>query len=416
MQKRVYHRLIVIPVTLALSLSLISCDSASNKATMAGSTSNSAGAYVSGFDGGSYKSDSVMNTYSAGFSGVESIDSSEYIAEDTNWAGDEMQPITSDEASTTTSEPKQSTGKQSQELKEEKLVYRCNINLETMEYDETYNKLKELIDKFDCRIESEDFRDEAVSYNGYYEYNVSNNGYKSNKTNTLTIRVPSKNYQAFVDANGELGNIVSKSSTIENITQQYYDTTAEVDGLRKQLARLQAMMDEAYIVEDMIEINREITNVQGRINSLETNIRTMDMDTAYSYVKLHITEVVEYTEYEPIEKKKTFIDRLKNQVAHTWEETLDSAEELLFWFISIIPTLLILIALTIVIRMVLKKKNLHPWLGLKSKAKKLWAMINSTPNITGVPNITGGPNIGNIQYPINNIIPEENKEEKGENK
>lgn len=341
---------------IAISLTLAACGSSAD--TMHMDSMSSINKAPSAVAGGSI----------AGFKSDVSMDSMESYDYDYDYAEDSYQEEMGESVSDSNSNNKGTSANQPTQLYEDKLIYRCSMSIETMNYDETYSTLQSLLAKYECRIEHEEFSDNAISYKNSYAYEI--NGYTTNKVNTMTIRVPSKNYKQFVEENGNLGNVVNKSSTIENITQRYYDTTAQVDGLKKQLTRLQEMMDEARRVEDMIEINREITNVQNQINTLETEIRTMDMDTIYSYVTLTLTEVVEYTENKPVEKNQQFIDRLKNQISKTWKNTLQSAEDILFAIISLIPTLIILAIITVIVKSILKKKGIHIKLRRKQAKSK----------------------------------------------
>ena len=207
-------------------------------------------------------------------------------------------------------------------------------------------------------MESEYFTNDSSEvdyiYSGMYKTGVRNN---------IVVRIPSANYNNFINESGNLGNITSKQTSVDNITQKYYDTTAQVEGLEKQLARLQTMLDEATEVYEMIEINEQITEIEYRINSLTTEIRTMDMDTTYSYVTIEIVEVVEYTEGEEPIKTNTFVDRLKNQIVNTWENVLDSLESLLFSLIAAIPVLIILVIVIVVFKIVKKKRgNKKNWM------------------------------------------------------
>lgn len=238
-------------------------------------------------------------------------------------------------------------------LYEDKLIYRCTMEIETLEYNNSYKILQELLDTYECRIESENFYDETSHYG--YSYNSYKN-YSNGKFNIIVIRVPSKYFKEFVNNSSSLGNVISKRSEVENITQTYYDTTARAEGLEIQLNRLKEMLQQAYEVNDMIQLNREITEVENQLNQLRTQIRTMDMDTTYSYVSISLQEVVEYTEAATQIRTNTFIDRLKNTIINTWEDTKDAAEEILFTIIHSLPILIIIGLLILIFHKPLLKK------------------------------------------------------------
>lgn len=349
-------KLNVITLASALTVFMTGCGGAGGSADAMPTLKNSDASYgmngMSSYDSsfGGFDADegyTLDESEDAYYENETSEDHNSYDSDD-NTVGDSINGTISD----STQENTEST---TQTLYQDKLVYRCNLEIETLNYDESYSKLKELLTKYECRVESEYFSDDSSSY--YYdEYRYVNNGYVAGKSSNMVIRVPSSKYNDFVEENGSLGNITSKQSSIENITQEYYDTTAQVEGLKMQLSRLQEMLKKAYEVEDMIEINKEITEVQNQINKLTTHIRTMDMDTTYSYVNIVLKEVLEYSEDEPVVKTNTFVDRLKNQIEDTWKGFLVFLEGLLFTLIALIPTLVILAVIWLIIRIIFNKK------------------------------------------------------------
>lgn len=240
-------------------------------------------------------------------------------------------------------------------LVEDKLVYKCYVDIETLDFDKSYSALQDMMEKYNCVISSETFGDESISY-FYDSYYSSSSKYKTGRTDEIVIRVPSANYKSFISEYGELGNVTSKTQTVDNITQEYYDTTSQVEGLKAEMERLEIMMSQATEIEDMITINQAITELQSEINSLTTYIRTMDSDVAYSYVTMSLREVLEYSEVEQPVKKNTFIDRLKNQCVDTWKGFLNFLENLLFTIIGLIPAIVIIGIIVIIIKLTCRNK------------------------------------------------------------
>lgn len=240
-------------------------------------------------------------------------------------------------------------------LVEDKLVYKCYVDIETLDFDKSYAALQDMMEKYNCVISSETFGDESISY-FYDSYYSSSSKYKTGRTDEIVIRVPSANYKSFISEYGELGNVTSKTQTVDNITQEYYDTTSQVEGLKAEMERLEIMMSQATEIEDMITINQAITELQSEINSLTTYIRTMDSDVAYSYVTMSLREVLEYSEVEQPVKKNTFIDRLKNQCVDTWKGFLNFLENLLFTIIGLIPAIVIIGIIVIIIKLTCRNK------------------------------------------------------------
>ncbi|MDE7266266.1 MAG: DUF4349 domain-containing protein, partial [Lachnospiraceae bacterium] len=197
-------------------------------------------------------------------------------------------------------------------LLEEKLVYHCNLSIETLDYAGTMKSVKEAIAQYGGVIQSENETDS--SYNWYYEDYHKTQG---TMRNYIEVRVPSANYDSFVSSLDGVGKITSKSTSIDNISQQYYDTTTQIDALKIQEKNLLAMMEQCDTIEDMLTVQERLTTVQYELNRLQTNKRYMDVDVAYSYVNINIEEVMEFRiDEEPI-KTNTFVDRLINTLKST---------------------------------------------------------------------------------------------------
>lgn len=236
-------------------------------------------------------------------------------------------------------------------LLEEKLVYRCNMEIETLDYAGTMKSIKEAITQYGGVIQSENETDS--SYEWYYaDYRKT----QGTMRNYIEIRVPSKNYDSFVSALDGVGKITSKSASIDNISQEYYDTTTQIEALKIQEKNLLAMMEECTTIEEMITVQDRLTSVQYDINRLQTNKRYMDVDVAYSYVNIGIEEVMEFRAQEEPVKKNTFADRLTNTIKSTYSGFLMFLEVVLFLFIRLFPYLVIIgIILFFALRKTIKK-------------------------------------------------------------
>jgi hypothetical protein len=232
-------------------------------------------------------------------------------------------------------------------LLEEKLVYYCDLEIETLDYDATMTSIKDAIKKYNGIIQSEDESDS--SYNWYYENYQKTSG---TMNNYIEVRVPSENYESFISELDGVGKITSKSTSIDNISQKYYDTTTRIEALQIQEQNLLAMMEKCETIDDMITVENRLSEVQYELNNLQTTKRYMDTDVAYSYVNISVTEVMEYHYTEEPVKQNTFLDRLKNTLVGTGKGFLSFLEGLLFLIIHLLPYL----ALLAIIYLIFRKK------------------------------------------------------------
>lgn len=222
-------------------------------------------------------------------------------------------------------------------LLEEKLVYHCSLEIETLDYPATLASVKETVSQYGGIIQSESENDSGARW--YYE-----DYQKTSATmhNYLEVRVPSANYDSFLAELDGVGKVISKSTSVDNISQRYYDTTSQIEALKIQEKNLLSMMEKCETIEDMIAVEQRLSEVQYELGELQTSRRYMDMDVAYSYVNIGITEVMEYRrDSEPV-RRNTFIDRLKNTVKNSGRGFLYFLEGLLFLVISLLPYILVI--------------------------------------------------------------------------
>ena len=235
-------------------------------------------------------------------------------------------------------------------IKEEKLVYNCDLSIQTLNYNDTISNIKDKINQYNGIIESE--REYDSDYDWYYEDYYKSSGSLSND---LTVRIPSENYHEFLLSLEGDGKIISKESSVENISREYYDVQTVIDSLKIQESRLMDMMNSANTIDDMIAVEKRLTEVQTQLNQYKTQLSLMDNDVNYSTVNINVQEVVEYSKTPA--KTNTFFDRLKNTIVDTWHFFWNMLEWLLFLAIRLIPISIIVIPVVILIKSISKKKK-----------------------------------------------------------
>ncbi|MBR3436547.1 MAG: DUF4349 domain-containing protein, partial [Lachnospiraceae bacterium] len=111
-------------------------------------------------------------------------------------------------------------------LSEEKLVYTCDMSIETTEYKETAAAIKAKVKEFGGIIESES---ETDNDNGWYYKNHTR--YGATMSLYLTVRIPSERYSDFIESAGSLGKVRQKTQNVQNISRRYSDTEARIRAL-----------------------------------------------------------------------------------------------------------------------------------------------------------------------------------------
>ena len=213
-------------------------------------------------------------------------------------------------------------------LSQEKLVYTGNLTIQSLEYDESITALKNKIKEYGGIIEWENESDS--------NYRWYDSDYSGSRTLNMTVRIPTENFEAFMNDAGGVGKVISRTTGVENISRQYNDTTVQIEALEKQQERLLEMMDKAETIEDMIMVESRLTEVQSQLNQLRTYRQSMDTDVMYSTVSLSLQEVKEY-----VHVNESFFERAWNSFVDGWKNFLWFLEDFTIEILYALPYLLI---------------------------------------------------------------------------
>ena len=239
----------------------------------------------------------------------------------------------------------------------QKIVYRADVSMQTLEYDKTVSSIRKKIKEFGGFSESESEYDK--NYDWYYESSKSQN----TRTLNITARIPSDKFETFLNSLSGDGKIMNKSVNAENISQTYANKESYKKALEKEQERLLAMMDKAQTIDEMIAVESRLSEVERQLNVYKTDLAAMDKDVDYSTISLNVEEVRRYTE-----EAQTFSFREK--VGFAFHDAISSfkdfCEGIILYVVGHFPYLILLaILLILVIR----------WLG-RRRAQKIALLTN----------------------------------------
>jgi len=237
-----------------------------------------------------------------------------------------------------------------------KIVYEGNISAQTTNYDEDYNAILAKLQALGGYVEQ-------VSSSGTKPSSWQDDG----RYATMTLRVPNAKFSEFMSFLGDLGETQNVSMSGRDISLQYYNTEKQIESLRKREARLQALLDKAETMKDIIELEDLLAEVSDQIEALETQVRTYDSLIDFSTVTINLQEVMEITEVAP-PTEKTLGERISGGFYSVLSFLAKIGEGLLVFLIGGIPVwiilAIILVPTILLVRRAKKKRRqnaaLHP--------------------------------------------------------
>ncbi len=208
-------------------------------------------------------------------------------------------------------------------INQEMLVYRSNVKLESQKFEEAYEKLRAVVQGKDAFLESE--RLSAFD--------------QGSRLYTANIRVASKSYSEMLQEIGKTAKVVSRTSSTENVSKEYSDTEKALEIYEAKEARYIKRIKDIKDDSVLIQVEKELTELQVKIAQLKGRRDQIETDVAYSYIQVELQEVTKPAEV----KKSTFFSRLKDEFSDAGKSFLEFLEGLISLVIHVVPALVVLI-------------------------------------------------------------------------
>ena len=217
-------------------------------------------------------------------------------------------------------------------LENQKLIHTADVSLDTTDFQKSVDALRKLMADCDAFAEYED----EWSYGG-----------EDLRILRVTLRVPAENYDRLMEGvDGIEGTVTNRSSQVTNITREYADNEAVIEGLEIQEDRLLDMMEQAETIEEMILVEERLSEVQIELNRARTSRENMDSEVSLSTVTVTVTEV----RYTTTTAQTGYLTRVGNAFADMWDSLVEGLGDFGIGLIYAIPAIVVLVVIVLLVR------------------------------------------------------------------
>ena len=342
-KQSIRHIMLTSSVFLALaSASLTGCGAASAssyKSETAAAYDTSAGMPASLYKSSTgFSNDAEAETYAA--AGNHEAAPEDFSA-DSGSAELSQEAVLSQEVSNPGTDPARTSDETSPAPVERKLIRNVSMNLETREFDALTKSISDAVTFFGGYMEQAD-----VSGNSLYW-----SGERSSRYSNITARIPENKLDAFLTEVSRQGNVTYKNESVQDVTLQYTDITSRKKTLQMEQERLWELLEKAESVDAVIALEARLSEVRYQLESIESQLRTLDNQIVYSTVYLSIQEVQVLTSTDP----DTIPVRIQKGLSRSFNTLKISSVDFLVWFISSLPILAVFAVLVFIAVIILKK-------------------------------------------------------------
>lgn len=211
-----------------------------------------------------------------------------------------------------------------------KLIKRGDVSFETNDLSKTKQSISEGVKK----------------YNGYI---ANENEYKSSNriSNAVTVRIPSKHFDSFLaDISADVTKFDSKNISVSDVTEEFLDVQARLKVKKALEERYSELLKKAKSVKEILEVERELTNVRSDIESMEGRLKYLQNQVSFSTLTINFYKVQIVRSSE---------DNFWRRLAQAFNNGISNIKWFFIGLINIWPFIILIILAYFIIKKRLKK-------------------------------------------------------------
>ncbi len=106
---------------------------------------------------------------------------------------------------------------------------------------------------------------------------------------TIVVRVPADSFNAVIAKIREVGVVESESMNGQDVTEEYVDLDAQLTNLKAGETQFLEIMKRATNIQDILAVQRELTNIRSQIESLEGRMKYLSESAEYSTITVYLS-------------------------------------------------------------------------------------------------------------------------------
>ncbi|QDW19459.1 DUF4349 domain-containing protein [Flavobacterium sp. KBS0721] len=216
----------------------------------------------------------------------------------------------------------------------QKIIKEASLRFETNDLQDTFNQIQTAIAANKANIQNDS---EGKDYDNVYR--------------NLTVRVPSQNFDSFINAISKgVSYFERKDITSQNVTEQYIDLTTRLKTKRKLEERYLQILQKATKISEILEIEKQISAIREEIEAKEGQLKYLESRVSESTVTIEF--------YKTIAQKEGVKTSYGSKIWTAIQSGFFSLSEFLISIISLWPFIILFCVIAYFIRRRFKRKKI----------------------------------------------------------
>ncbi|PKA82953.1 uncharacterized protein DUF4349 [Ulvibacter sp. MAR_2010_11] len=223
-------------------------------------------------------------------------------------------------------------GSESTEIQEQKIIKTANLVFETQKPEETHQKILQL----------------AQQYKGTVQNDNSGKGYNRLFRN-LTVRVPTESFHNFIAGVSEgVDYFDQREISQQDVSEEFVDLEARLKAKRELEKRYLELLSQAKSVKDMLEIERELSNIREEIEAKQGRLQFLQNRVSMSTVTIEFYKITSETGIT-----QSYGQKMKNAFQGGW----DGISVFFLGLLYLWPLFLLIGIAILVIRWIIRRRK-----------------------------------------------------------
>lgn len=211
---------------------------------------------------------------------------------------------------------------------------------------------RKLIKEGEIEFETEDINSsrqlivKAINHFGGYVATDQESKEPGKKINTITVRIPSEKFDAFIsEATTGISTFEKKDIRVKDVTEEFLDVEARLKTKKALESRFSELLKQTKSVIEILEIEKQMSQLRSDIESIEGRLKFLQSQVSLS--------TLSFTFYETVPGQTAFGQKFKTGFKNGWNN--------LIWFfvflVNLWPFVAILLITLYIIKYIRHKKS-----------------------------------------------------------
>ncbi|WP_461369785.1 DUF4349 domain-containing protein [Candidatus Darwinibacter acetoxidans] len=184
-------------------------------------------------------------------------------------------------------------------------------------------------------------------------------------TAEMVLRVPENEFDRFISRLQKLGEALNIHKSSEDVTLPYLDLETRIKNLEAEEARLREILAQAKTVDDILQVERELSRVRGEIELKKMNFTRLQDQVALSTIHLLVREGAIRSQAISQKPFENMGQRMKEALFRSINFIASAIAFILVALTALLPVLVIIALLVLLILLLArarrrKKENIPP--------------------------------------------------------